>query len=504
MFGDDVNAQAGTGRTNPSATNTPPILTSAFHQSWLNVSGVTMDRVQTQTWTTPPEHAGGLWHLDSSGAADPNSQYTAAATWTGAPNYAAGRFGQAVTTSPGNYLRIPNDSAISRSNDFTVDAWFRTTDLSQSPYAKLVIKSTNTGCGAGTDCNFGIYLGRDTGNICGASISTSGTKYSVCRSHSGLIDGSWHHAAITVSSTNVLQLYLDGLPAGAAQAMNNQARTTTNDMTVGNTLDNGNPFVGDIDEVRFSPVAYDAAAIAGYFRTSRPHAQQLWTLASTALGANCTTATRCEDQAYAGVAEILRPGARYWQRTRLNTLNNDYWTDYGIDWLETESTSTITITAGATVAFGSQLPGIDAFGTTDIDVTSNSPAGYQLLARDEDDAWALQRTPATDSIADLQNGADPPAAWVSGAAGYFGVGVLDATGNRLPKWGSLGGPWPTTDTTNNLYTGLENSTDVLLHERTSYSLATDTITMISRVNAGPTDLAGDYDGLITLTAVANP
>ncbi|MCW2972592.1 MAG: putative haloacid dehalogenase-like hydrolase family protein, partial [Thermoleophilia bacterium] len=74
MLADDLNAQAGTGRANPSTTSTPPIKSPMYHSSWRNVAGVTMDRFQTQTWTTPPEDAGGVWHLNASTAADPNGR----------------------------------------------------------------------------------------------------------------------------------------------------------------------------------------------------------------------------------------------------------------------------------------------------------------------------------------------------------------------------------------------------------------------------------------------
>jgi hypothetical protein len=344
---------------------------------------------------------------------------------------------------------------------------------------------------------------RASNELCATVVTTANIERNSCRTATGLLDGAWHHAALVVTATNHLQLYVDGLPADAGVAMGAVARTTAAALVIGNVSDGSLPLVGSIDAVRFSPVAYDAAAILGYYRTRRPHAQQLWTSASTALGANCATATRCEDQTYAGVADIMRDGARYWQRTRFNTLTNDYWTDWGNDWVEVEATETISVVVGGSIDLGSRLPGVDAFGTSTIDVACNSPGGYQVLGRDESDTWALQRTPATDDIADRQDGSLAPIVWTAGTPGFFGVTVRDATGGRLAKWGA-GTGWPETDVTNNRYTGLENSTDVLLHERTTYSLATDTVVLTSRVNADAGTLSGAYDGTLTITAVANP
>jgi hypothetical protein len=334
-------------------------------------------------------------------------------------------------------------------------------------------------------------------------VTTANIERNSCRTAAGLLDGTWHHAALVVSASDHLQLHVDGVAAGAGIAMGAVARTTGAALVIGNVSDGSQPLVGGIDAPRFSPVAYDAAALLGYYRTRRPHAQPLWTSASSALGTNCATATRCEDQAYAGVTDILRPGARYWQRTRFNTLNNDYWTDWGNDWLEVEATQSISVVVGGSIDLGTGLPGVDAFGTSTINVTCNSPGGYQVLGRDESDSWALQRTPATDDIADRQDGSLAPIVWSAGTPGFFGVTVRDATGGRLAKWGA-GTGWPETDVTSNRYTGLENTSDVLLHERTTYSLATDTVVLTSRVNADATTLSGAYDGTITVTAVANP
>lgn len=63
--------------------------------------------------------------------------------WTGAPTYAAGRFGQALNTNATRYVTVPHDAAITRSNDFTVDAWSNTTTIANTPFPVIVLKSDN-------------------------------------------------------------------------------------------------------------------------------------------------------------------------------------------------------------------------------------------------------------------------------------------------------------------------------------------------------------------------
>ncbi len=503
MLGDDVNAQGGAARANPSATNAPPILSTSFHTSWLNGSGVTMDRREAGTWSTPPEHAGAVWHLDSSNAADPNGQSTNAITWSGGQPYTAGRFGNAATfTANTMFGTVADHAELKRSNNFTFDLWFSTTTISNNASPIMAIKS-DYGCGVGDTCNYSFKWNQGTNQLCAAFVNTSNTAINACRTATGLVDGQWHHAAMTVSATNALQLYVDGIPAGAPTPSLAPARTSTHQLAIGRPNWNAFHFRGKIDEVRFSPVAYDDAAILGYYRTQRPHLQQLWTSASTALGTNCTTATRCVDQVYAGASDILRDGARYWQRTRFNTLNNDYWTDWGSDWLEMRTTQSLTISPGSTIAMGMLVSGADTFGTSTIKITSNSAGGYQVNARDESDTWGLERTDAGASILDLQEGATPPSHWSNMTHDRFGITVRDATGGRLPKWGPAGVYDESDITTNNLYTSLENTTDVELHRRTTYSLTTDTILLTSRVNTLTTP-PGNYDGQLTLTAIALP
>lgn len=507
MLGDDTNAQAGTGRPNPSATSAPAINSTAFHTSWRNVAGVTMDRQETQTWSTPPEHAGGVWHLDSSTAADVNAQTSNPVSWTGGQPYTTGRFGTAATfTANTQYGTIANNTAITKTNDFTFDLWFNTTSISNSAYPIMAAKSDG-GCGVSNNCNYSLEFDRSNNRLCAVFVNTNSNEIQACSTAVGLVDGTWHHAAMTVSSTNQVRLYVDGALTAGPTASAYAPKTTTGPLSIARSADNFDHYRGSIDEIRFSPVRYDDAAIRGYYRTRRPHLDDMGSSTSTVLDTSCDTATRCEDRTYTGQSHILRLGARYWQRTRYNTVNNDYWTTPAVDWLETRSTPDLTIsTSSANVDLGMALAGQNRFGTTVAEVTTNSGGGYQLLGSDESDDWGLERSDGLASVPDRQDSTTPPAPWALNTTGFVGLTVLSATGDRLAKWGPVAGGFPPNDTTNNLYTALELTSNVVLHERLPFDGpgTTDSIEILWRVNPDSGQAPGAYTGAMTLTAIAIP
>ncbi|MCW2972245.1 MAG: putative haloacid dehalogenase-like hydrolase family protein, partial [Thermoleophilia bacterium] len=285
MLGDDVNAQAGTGRANPSTTNAPAIKSAVYHSSWQNVAGVTMDRFQSQTWTTPPEQAAAVWHLDGDLTSDAYGQSGGTGSWTGAATYGTGRFGSAISTTTGQRVSLPHSAQIGTANNFTVDAWFRTTSIANTGYPHVLGKSPG-GCTGSDTCTYSVEFDRGANLICAMIVPTAGARGSVCRTSVGLVDGAWHHVAITLTSGNSMSFYVDGAPAGGSVALGNPARTNASPIVLGDTIVASEPFIGDIDEVRIAPMALGAGDILGYYKTRRPHLQLLHDRAADDVVAN--------------------------------------------------------------------------------------------------------------------------------------------------------------------------------------------------------------------------
>ncbi|MCW2973004.1 MAG: putative haloacid dehalogenase-like hydrolase family protein [Thermoleophilia bacterium] len=503
MLGDNANAQAGTGRANPSATNAPAITSGTWHTSWLSSAGVDLDTYQSQTWSTPPEQAGAVYHLDNAVTGDTNAASSTAGAWTGTATYTPGKFAQAISTAAGRYVSVANSASISKANDFTVDAWVRAASITGN--YPVVVGKSDGGCAAGNNCNYSLEFHRVANQVCGVVVTTANVEVDACAASTALVGSGWHHLAMAVDGSNNLRLYVDGVLADT-QVMGAAARTTTGVLRIGNETSGSEPFTGDVDEVRFAPKALDGPALLGYVKTRRPHLQLLHDTGvgggqGLALGAACSSAARCGDITYAGPLDVLRQGARYWNRMLYNTATNNYWTSWANDWLETDSTSTISISVNPTVNLGTTLSGTDAFGTSTIQVASDDAGGYQLLAHDASNTVALTGTPSG-TMPDFQPPAPAPAPWAASAPLGLGFNVRDATGGRLAKWGAVG-PFPQTDVTNNLYASL-GVADVLLHQRLTYSLATDSIVLTTRLDVPPANPPGSYTGSVTLTVLANP
>ncbi|MCW2962174.1 MAG: hypothetical protein JWM90_2561, partial [Thermoleophilia bacterium] len=95
-----------------------------------------------------------------------------------------------------------------------------------------------------------------------------------------------------------------------------------------------------------------------------------------------------------------------------------------------------------------------------------------------------------------------PTTWTSGTPLGIGYTVRAATGTRLAKWGPAGA-YAESNVVDNLYTGF-GTVDVLLHQRSGYSAATDTITLTTRASIPAATPPGTYSTTVLLTALANP
>ncbi|MCW2927007.1 MAG: hypothetical protein JWM86_975 [Thermoleophilia bacterium] len=201
------------------------------------------------------------------------------------------------------------------------------------------------------------------------------------------------------------------------------------------------------------------------------------------------------------VAPALPNGTYYW---RARGVDQDSTVGpFSTTWQLVVGAPSITLAVDSTaVSVGPTPIPVDGDATVSSVVTvgTNSRGGYALLARDQDDTWAASTGSAT--IADWGGPSTVPTTWGT-ESGYFGLTVRDATGGRLAKWGAGTGT-SESDFTNNLYAGLDASTDATLHQRTTFSATDDAIVVGYRIRVGATQPAGVYSSVVTYTATALP
>jgi hypothetical protein len=489
------------GLSHPVNSNTAPLL------SWFNRVGSTADRADVEVYSSPPNNQVALWRLDGSGA-------DAAGSWTLTPSagssWPTGKFSQAIDSST-TYGGL-NGGDLDLLGDFTIDGWVKTTLPGSYEWPDVVYK----GNGTGTLVNYRIGFQKSANELQAELTVNGGASWAqVYVPASPVIDGNWHHIAMTYYNNNRLSLYIDGELAGADSTGTTAA---TDNVAAGVVL--GYQLGGQLDDWRVTSEAAGPADIRGYYRTGRRHYDLIWDAdpgnsagyALTSCGTyGSTTAPPCGNNAranvtYGGSAGDLRlDGARYWarMRTRSTGLQWSNWSDY--DYWDVDQSMTASVTTGTTVALGggaATLPGTDVSGTATFQVTTTNVHGYTAYAYGPSDTWAMSDglSGATHVIPG-RGAVNSPTAWPAGTSGYFGLSVLAATGSKdTARWG--------TGTTATDYANLNwgwggTSTGLMLNTRSAYDPAAQNIDLAVRANPPATADPGQYTTTLVLTAVPN-
>lgn len=493
------DSEASAGAVNPTA-----ISSSAPHFSWNNNAGTDVDRIRAHVVTTPLDDVASLWHLDGTGADVQGGSPVALGALDAEPGYVAapGSFDRALSFDGiDDRATAAHAPRYDLAGNFTVEAWFRTTNVTNSSYPTIVAKQVNN-----TNRNF--YIGIFSSGM-QASVSVAGTQYSANWAEGGAFaDGAWHHVALVVDGANTLQLYADGVLRASTALPASPVATPAVDIHVGGF--NGNAyhwFDGQVDELRISSVARSAQEISGYYRTRAPHFHDIWDSdpAQTGLATipTCGHLTRCADAVFGATGTsvpLIRDGARYFSRARVRTTSGT-WSEWGSwDWFETQPATTLTISTGGTASLGSSLPGEDVTATSSIEVATTNASGYSLTAAGPSDTAAM--TAGGNSIPPWTGTDLAPSIWPAGTSGYMGVTVLSATGGKDPvRWGTGVAP---DDHSSLAYAGPRQTQPVTLHARTSWSSGTDTIVVAYRANPAAAQPPGSYSTTIAYTATANP
>ncbi|MCW2972279.1 MAG: chromosome condensation regulator, partial [Thermoleophilia bacterium] len=159
-------------------------------------------------------------------------------------------------------------------------------------------------------------------------------------------------------------------------------------------------------------------------------------------------------------------------------------------------------TSTPSVNLGTILPNTDVVASFSADVQTDALNGYQLVATDASDTSAMSCV-CGGALPDWTGTNATPTQWPALTTSFGGLTVRNATGGRLAKWGTGTGTAETDFSAVNKYVGLR-STNTLLHERTSYSAATDTVLMTYRIDVGTAQQGGAYSTTVNLTALASP
>jgi hypothetical protein len=241
------------GQTHPVNSNAAPLL------SWFNRVGSNADRIDAEVYSSSPTNQVALWRLDGNGN-------DAVGSWNLTPNagvaWPAGKFGQAVTSSP--TFQGLDGGDLDMLGDFTIDGWVRTTLPGAYDDPDIIYKGNNLG----TLINYRIGFTKSTNQLQAELSVNGGTDTAEAYTDATPVtDGNWHHVAATYANGR-LNLYVDGDLVQSAFPQNSGAFVPDN-VATGVTL--GYQLGGDIDDWRILSEAATPAEIRGFYRTGRRH-----------------------------------------------------------------------------------------------------------------------------------------------------------------------------------------------------------------------------------------
>jgi sugar lactone lactonase YvrE len=150
-----------------------------------------------------------------------------------------------------NFFDVSHNDTISL-QIFTIAAWIQTRDqsnnLTQSESAHLVDKGGSGTDEIGENMNYGIWFTVD-GTISGGFENRDGKDLEVT-SPAKYNDGNWHYVLLSYDGS-LLRLDIDGKLVSAKNTVAKPDNTGTQPLRIGaNSLEEGNFFTGNIDEVR--------------------------------------------------------------------------------------------------------------------------------------------------------------------------------------------------------------------------------------------------------------
>ncbi len=222
--------------------------------------------------TSPPANMVGWWQLDESGpgtSADMAGGNTCA--WIGAPTVNASQYvGKSLQFATANdYVSCPtpNGNANVGTGDFSIDAWIKSTDLTEN-YRTIVDHRQKVVQGS-LKLLYG-YQFYTTYGFLGLQIA-DGTTGDYTYFLPKVIDGLWHHVAATVQrgvSAGGVKLYVDGVPqfTNFDPTPHMGSLNNSGSVRIGQAYDGSSAaFNGSIDEVEIFRRALTPAEVAALY-----------------------------------------------------------------------------------------------------------------------------------------------------------------------------------------------------------------------------------------------
>jgi hypothetical protein len=201
----------------------------------------------------------GVWHLNSTAGVD--STGNANQSTSGSVTSATGKIALCASFDGAtNFLQVPGSASLNGWTAQTVSFWVKSPG-GMASFARAIEK------GANNEWTIAWNLGGGTNKL---SVQSLGGSSGLLTSTAALADSTWHKIDVTISSGNVVSLYVDGtLDQSATSGSSPGSKTGV--LNFGQYGGGGNFYLGLMDEIQIANVVRSADWLAtGYNNQSSP------------------------------------------------------------------------------------------------------------------------------------------------------------------------------------------------------------------------------------------
>jgi hypothetical protein len=163
---------------------------------------------------------------------------------------------------------VGHDESLSMTDDLTITVWVKVSDL--STYYFLVCKQPSGTAGDNYPGNYEFRTEANTGALQFGHQEAEGQQYTFYTSETSITAGQWYHVSVSFTKGELVEFYIDGIPAGSSEQLTNFGILNDEPVRIGGRKDGYSFFNGILDDVRLYDRALSAVQIQKLYNGNPP------------------------------------------------------------------------------------------------------------------------------------------------------------------------------------------------------------------------------------------
>ena len=191
-------------------------------------------------------------------------------TLLGDPEWVAGMIGSGALSFDGSdgLVDVGHDESLSITDELTITVWVKVSDL--GTYYFLVCKQPSGTAGDNYPGNYEFRIQANTGILEFGHQEAEGEQYTFYTSETSITAEQWYHVAVVVTKGELVEFYIDGVPAGNAEQLTNFGVLNDEPVRIGGRKDGYSFFNGILDDVRLYDRTLSAVQIQKLYNGNPP------------------------------------------------------------------------------------------------------------------------------------------------------------------------------------------------------------------------------------------